>query len=748
MAEDISTPRIASFGPYVVDLRSGELRKHGVRLRVGEQPFLILQLLLQQSGDVVTREELRAKLWADDTFVDFDHSLNSAVQRLRDCLCDSADQARWIETVPRRGYRFAGRVEWSNNGFAAGGGSGPGDSQRNDVSIDGFSPSNREVFPAEQEGRPAILTDAGKSSQEIKPSQLRAFPGLRVFPTIAALIVIVALGMAWFFRSPLPPPIIARTIQLTSDGREKLPPVATDGSRVYFTERVNDRWMVGAVSTSGGEVIPIRTPFQNAKLMAVSPDKSELLVGDGLLYQEKALWLVPLLGGSPHRFGNMLAHDAQWSPDGQKFAYVNGGDLYLAKADGTEPRKFSTNSKPDVWAWSPAWSPDGARLRFELYVMDKHTSAIWELSADGSPHPLLPGWQTLPMQCCGAWTPDGKYFLFDVWDDLEGGGISPAANIWAIREKGGLSKAGSKPLQLTAGPVHFFTQTPSSDGKAIFALSIERRGELMRYDTKTKQFAPYLSGISADGVSFSRDGVWMAYVKFPQGELWRSKADGSEPLQLTFRPLMAYGARWSPDGKRIAFCGQKAGTKWQPFIVSADGGAIEPMLPESVESIDPTWSPDGNSILFGTPAEAANPVLRILDLRTGSISAVPGSAGLASPRWSPDGHRISALTVDGQRLMLFNVETRKWSEQSRMNVSWQTWSRDGRYVYFAGGSTDASVFRVRIRDNKLEKIVDLKGFHSEDPFGGSFSLTPADEPLLLQDSGGGTEIYALDLGTS
>ena len=112
-----TTARTASFGRYTLDLRSGELRKFGTKVKMGEQPFQILLILLERPGEMVTREELRAKLWADDTFVDFDHGLNSAVQRLRDCLSDSAGKPRWIETLPRRGYRFVGQVEWSENGI-------------------------------------------------------------------------------------------------------------------------------------------------------------------------------------------------------------------------------------------------------------------------------------------------------------------------------------------------------------------------------------------------------------------------------------------------------------------------------------------------------------------------------------------------------------------------------------------------------------------------------------------------------
>jgi len=110
-----SRARTALFGPYSLDLRSGELQKFGSNIKMGEQSFRILCLLLDANGEMVTREELREQLWASDTFVDFDHGLNSAVQRLRDCLSDSAEDPRWIATVPRRGYRFVGQVDWQDD---------------------------------------------------------------------------------------------------------------------------------------------------------------------------------------------------------------------------------------------------------------------------------------------------------------------------------------------------------------------------------------------------------------------------------------------------------------------------------------------------------------------------------------------------------------------------------------------------------------------------------------------------------
>jgi Tol biopolymer transport system component len=282
------------------------------------------------------------------------------------------------------------------------------------------------------------------------------------------------------------------------------------------------------------------------------------------------------------------------------------------------------------------------------------------------------------------------------------------------------------------------------DGKKIFATGSQLRGELTRFNQKTQQFEPYLSGVSADNVEFSRDGRWVAYVTYPEGSLWRSKADGSERLQLTFPPMQVFLPRWSPDQKQIVFSLSIHSERTQNYLVSANGGIPQPVLSGDLDEGDPNWSPDGNSLVFA--ATFRNKVnLNILDLRTHKASVVPGSEGLFSPHWSPDGRYIIAMAYPGQNLMLFDFKTQKWSELTGIKAAFPNWSRGGNYVYFHSFGSEPALYRVRISDRKLEKIVSLKGMRlTIGSWGAWCGLGPDDSPLVLRDVGS-QEIYALDL---
>jgi eukaryotic-like serine/threonine-protein kinase len=590
-------------------------------------------------------------------------------------------------------------------------------------------------------------TDASRSGMSaVPPSVLDAdretLPRRR-WRTIAALgagVLVLIAAIAFLFLRPVPPPRVLRTIQLTHNNLPKTD-LVTDGSRLYFIEGQST---LSETSVNGGEIFPIATSLEDAgfaNIFDISPDGSTLLMntarGTAL---DGQLWAVPVLGGTARRLGNLEGHAGAWSPDRSTIAYAKGHEIFLAKSDASEPRRLlPTSGTPN----DLRWSPDGSTLRFTLSDPQTNARSIWQASADGGDlHPLLPGWDTTPNECCGNWTPDGKYFVFQSFRD----GI---ANLWALREHGRLSLSFSpraEPAQLTTGPMNVGAPVPSRDGKRLFVQGWQPRGELVHYDVKSGHFAPYLSGISALGLDFSHDGEWVAYNDGTDGTLWRSKVDGTQKLQLVSPPMEAYLPRWSPDGKQIAFFGHPPGEPFYIYIMPAEGGAPELLYRNANNLADPNWSPDGKSLAFGQNSlNNQGSAIYTLDLKTRAVTKLPGSDGFFSPRWSPDGRHVAALTLDSLKLMLFDFTVQKWTELARIFVSYPTWSRDSRYLYFDGTlDNEQGYFRVQVTNGKLERLFSLKGFHAAGGAFGNWSGLAPDESTLLVRDASIQEIYALD----
>jgi len=559
-----------------------------------------------------------------------------------------------------------------------------------------------------------------------------------VWAAVGSTALVIAAILGYILMRPVAPPRVLRTVQLTDTSRFKSA-VITDGTRLYF---VDSRLGLAQVSISGGETVPVSTSLavdpSFLNLFDISRDGSELLLGTfpGTTAWGP-LWTLPALGGSPRRFGGLEVRTAAWSPNGQRIAYSHGNEIFVAMSDGSEPRRIlATAGLSD----HIRWSPDGTALRFT--VTDPQTSgrALWQASPDGSNlHRLLPGWNNPANECCGNWTPDGRYFVFEA---VRQG----TAGIWAMRERRGLfAGAHRDPVPLTTGPVNVGEPVPSRDGKQIFVQGWQPRAELVRYDAKSGQFVPYLSGLSAMGLDFSRDGEWVAYNDDAAGTIWRAKIDGTERLQLTYPPLKAYLPRWSPDGEQIAFFGHAPGEPWQIYLIPSLGGSPE-LLYRGANLADPNWSPDGKSLAFGgNTLVNQQSAIYVLDLKTQNATKLPGSDGLFSPRWSPDGRYIVALGADSLKLTLFDFTTRKWTDLVQMLVAYPNWSHDGSALYFDGTFQDEpGYFRLRLSDRKLERILSLKGFQGAvGAFGQWSGLAPDGSPLYVRDASI-QEIYALD----
>jgi Tol biopolymer transport system component len=308
----------------------------------------------------------------------------------------------------------------------------------------------------------------------------------------------------------------------------------------------------------------------------------------------------------------------------------------------------------------------------------------------------------------------------------------------------------AEPVQLTTGTIGWGQPIPGRDGKKIFATGNTHRGALSRFDQRTGQFQPFLGGISAHFVSFSKDGQFVAYVSYPEGVLWRANRDGTNPVQLTEPPINALIPRWSPDGSQILFCDFSMG-RFDAYVVPAKGGSPQRLLPEYHEDVgDPNWSADGKKVVFTT----ANPFnrkgnVRILDLATHQIAIVPGSDGIYSPRWSPDGRYIAAMPLEATSLKIFDLESQQLSELIRKDtqgtLAFPSWSRDSKSIYFLriAANGDKGIFRIRAGGGAPERVASLKSIDLGG-FWGWMGLDPGDVPLVMRDTGS-NDIYALTL---
>src|SRR5215472_354913 len=381
-------PTTYRFGDFELDVPRYELRRKGRVQKLERIPMELLILLLEKQGSVASRQEISARLWGKEVFVDTENGINTAIRKIRQTLRDDPEKPRFVLTVTGRGYRFFDPLTKINRTNGNGAFGWP-------VLDDAAGPAEATVGPAEK--------------KSVETSHPAAAPRRLSLFLLSSLAVVTSV--VWFLFSSPHPPKITGAKQLTSDGRWKFGPIATDGLRLYFTEDVNGYSTVASVPVTGGEPVPLHLPTREGTLLNISPDRLDLLVSDGDMGVDAALWRVPALGGTPRRLGSIVAHDASWSPDGKQLAYTNGSGVYLANADGTDPHRVLSNQDPGTWAWRAVWSPDGKRLRWDYYQMSKHSAKIWEMSADGG-KPRALTLTSEQWQSYSDWTPDGKYYIF------------------------------------------------------------------------------------------------------------------------------------------------------------------------------------------------------------------------------------------------------------------------------------------------------------------------------------------------
>ncbi len=602
MPEVSRSAGLVRFGVFELDRRSGELRKAGVRINLQEQALQVLTSLLERPGDLVARDELRRRLWPNGTFVDFEHGLNAVINRLRETLGDSADSPRFIQTVPRRGYRFIAPVEGAVD--AADGGPAPR------TVVDGRLPTNQTDALPRRVGKVAAIA-------------------------VASLIVF--LGAIALFRRPAAidsPPL--RVVPLTRlAGRESWPTFAPDGDQVAFAwsgERY-DNTDIYVTLIGSTDVHRLTTDPADDFAPAWSPDgrriaflrrsgnSARIHVTSALGGPDAKLGDFPV--GVPEIDGELIGAQITWSPDGRSI--VAGRDprvgtsvpagLYVIPVDGEDPRPI-TRLQPPAIDLDPAFSADGRRLAYLSCSSGSGRSLSWlwpdqcavrimDVDGNGIPASASRALTTQPVKPSGlAWNRDGTSIIFVY------GGPGPF-HLWRV----GTDQRHREERIDIAGPQVEYPAANGSHDRLVFA-QFQWDRHLYRFNEgrAAEQVAP--SSTFEQDPGLSPDGRWTAFVSGRSGNaaLWVASADGSNARQVTHDARQYPGSpAWSPDGTVIAFdsvevAGIDSARIW---MVDAEGGAPRQLTTGSGDQAVPTWSRDGKWIYYSSQSQGTRNIWRV-----------------------------------------------------------------------------------------------------------------------------------------
>jgi DNA-binding winged helix-turn-helix (wHTH) protein/Tol biopolymer transport system component len=724
------------FGAFEADLHAGEVRKAGSRVKLQDQPFKVLQILLERPGDLVTREELRSSIWPEDSFGDFDHAVNVAVGKLRAALGDSADNPSFIETVPRRGYRFVAKLEEPPAAAlpapappprrAAGapdsatpGSATPDSATLGSATPDSAAPRSAAPDSAAPDGAGAgIAADAGAALAA--PRRRR-----RTLPTVAAAAGCAILLAAAFFlgrrtaQSP-PPDFQPLTVshgtvyaaRFAPDGHNVIYAAAWDGAPIEIFSTDPEFRGVRSLGLPATQLLAISSSGAMAVMQSV--EHRFLLTLSGILSQ------VPLAGGSPRQVAENVDW-ADWSPDGATLAAVR-------EVAGKQRLEFPLGHvlyETAGWIGHPRLSPRGDRIAFldhPTYPDDRGSVAVVDLA--GGKKTLSNGWESEEGL---AWAPDGN----EVWFSAARAGLE--RRIYAADLSGRLHLVLRAPGGVTL-------QDIAPDGRVLLTRDEQRVRMMARArDTGTERELSWHDwsvpmDLSADGstVLFDEQGVesgptytvavrdmrgsppiplgeGMAGALSPDGKWATANVANARLMVLptgagTARQIARgdiqqywHGAEWLPDGKQIVFSGTEPGRAVRCYLQSLDGGPPRPVTPEGMTLCQ--VSPDGKRLAASGRADGS---AWLYDLPS---PVSPASASLSPPHpipgllpgdtftWSSDPHfgyayQAKQIPVRVSRLNVVNGERQPFVEVTPPNVpglcdvSHLRFSADGRaYVY-------------------------------------------------------------------
>jgi Tol biopolymer transport system component/DNA-binding winged helix-turn-helix (wHTH) protein len=655
------------FGVFELDSRARELKKHGVRIKLQDQPLRILLMLAQHPGEVVTREQIQSELWPAGTYVDYENAINSSVRKLREALGDSSANPRFIETLARRGYRLL--VPVSCNG------------------AEDLRPE--QPPPPVRRARWPLVSGAG----------------------VVAVIALAALLLSRH-RSPhelvLPP-----AVPLTSyPGRVCCPSFSPDGTRVAFawTGPDGERSHIYAKLVGQGEPVRLTTGAAEDMWPAWSPD------GRSIAFQrfargETSLLVIPAMGGREQDIAHLgtgeqatTVSQLSWSANGKSLFAVDGGPetawTWITRVSVESGDKVRiTFPQAEYRDESPAVSPDGTRLAFTRGAGFGMNIYVVELGDQGhTPRSITS--DTLLIESL-AWSPDGRYLVFSA---ARGGGSA----LWQVPADGS-----SHPVPLTGGGENSHEVAISGQGRLVYSSSnaVPHLWRLPVGGGSNDTAARFLPSTRQDFFpQYSPDGRRIVFESNRSGdqEVWISDADGLAPAQLTFLRAWSGTPRWSPSGDKIAFDSNSTG-RFQIYVIGSGGGKPVQLTANRGLAAIPSWSRDGKWIYFASDQTGR-----------GEIWKIPAAGGRAI-QVTRNGGTIAFEAASGQELYFSKSSVKRqqglWrmalpdgaEEQIAGPLAGRNFEVGARGVYFVQGSPEGATLKFFHYGSRLAETIATLG---------------------------------------
>ena len=732
MLEQVPNSRVVRFGTFEVDLRLGELRKNGIRLKLTGQPFQILVILLEHRGDLVTREQLQRRLWPSDTFVDFDRGLNAAINRVREALGDSAENPRFVETLPRRGYRFIAPLVDSRPATAT------------------LPAAESNVSPTQTVTSPGALPVSEASERRPVSRRLKQLLG---GVSILAVLVVVAVAVLfkpsrrrneWDLQA-------MKVSRVTQSGNAVDVAISPDGHYVVYALREGEKQGLNVRQVATGSDVQILPPDEVLIYgLTFSPDANYI----DFVRSEKNnpvntfLYRIPTLGGSSHLVMQAgMDFSTSYSPDGAQFAFlrVKGGeqvDLLIANADGSNERVLATRPYLDGFTSGTAWSPDGKTIAFSTVESKKSIrSVLWAVSVgDESVREIYSTPNQIGRPC---WLPDGSGLLAPIGSNLY---QSLRGQLWFISFSRGQAKRLTNDLMDYQWSLNLAqdgrtlvdtVQTRVSDLWIAPAGDTTKAKQVTRNDHAVGGFSwtpggrilfatgdGNLSVLNSDGSARTQltandyqvgdpsvcgDGRYVVYSNYLEQKagIWRMDADGSNPIRIADEAV-ATSPQCSPDGKWVIYVQVPSLTLMHVTITGEKP-------PEAIANVPAAWmldvlafSPEGKRIAYvaapetpvvnpSSPSGSQPNQLKVIAVAGGTPMQQFDWPALAwRPRWAPRGDAIDyILTRNGvsniwqQRLT--GGPPKQVTHFDSGEIFDFEWSRDGRQLALTRGSESSDV---------------------------------------------------------